>query len=57
MRCLQDRVNIVPVIAKSDTLTPLEVRRLKTRVSEHLKISYCLVLLQYLSFETVEENS
>jgi septin family protein len=35
MRCLQDRVNIVPVVAKSDTLTPLETRRLKARVSRY----------------------
>ena len=29
---LQDKVNIVPVIAKADTLTPSEVTRLKQQV-------------------------
>jgi len=32
MKCLQDRVNLVPVIAKSDTLTLREVKVFKTRV-------------------------
>ena len=32
MKQLHHLVNIVPVIAKSDTLTPTEVRALKTRV-------------------------
>ena len=32
MKALQDRVNLVPVIAKSDTLTRREVNLLKTRV-------------------------
>jgi septin 4 len=36
MQCLQERVNIVPVIAKSDMLTPAEIRRLKTRILEEI---------------------
>jgi len=32
MKSLQDRVNLVPVIAKSDTLTRREVGLLKARV-------------------------
>ena len=32
MKTLQDRVNLVPVIAKSDTLTKCEVATLKSRV-------------------------
>ena len=32
MQTLQDRVNLVPVIAKSDTLTKREVATLKSRV-------------------------
>jgi len=32
MKSLQDRVNLVPVIAKSDTLTGREVNLLKKRV-------------------------
>jgi septin 2 len=33
MRALQGKVNIIPIIAKADTLTPAEAKRLKTRVS------------------------
>ena len=32
MRSLHDKVNIVPVIAKADTLTKSEIRSLKARV-------------------------
>ena len=34
MKHLHDKVNIVPVIAKADTLTPSELRKLKERVRE-----------------------
>ena len=36
MKELHHLVNIIPVIAKADTLTPSEIRRLKTRVPHHL---------------------
>jgi len=39
MKSLQDRVNLVPVIAKSDTLTRREVGLLKNRVRTALAIS------------------
>jgi len=32
MQALQDRVNIIPVIAKADTLTPNELGRFKQHV-------------------------
>lgn len=32
MRALHQRVNIVPVLAKADTLTPVEVERMKNKV-------------------------
>ena len=32
MKQLHDKVNVIPVIAKADTLTPLEVKTLKKRV-------------------------
>ena len=38
MRSLQDRVNLVPVIAKSDTLTRREVAALKSRVRLSLSV-------------------
>ncbi|CAH1232795.1 SEPT5 [Branchiostoma lanceolatum] len=34
MKRLQDKVNIVPVIAKADTLTPAEVKKLKAKESQ-----------------------
>lgn len=33
MKELHNLVNIIPVIAKADTLTPSEVKKLKTKVS------------------------
>lgn len=32
MKALHQRVNIVPVLAKADTLTPTEVGRMKNKV-------------------------
>eukprot|EP00116_Pleurobrachia_bachei_P006692 sb/3466954/ len=37
MKSLHDKVNIVPVIAKADTLTKAEVQRIKTRVLEEIE--------------------
>jgi septin 2 len=39
MKALQSKVNIIPIIAKADTLTHAEVKRLKTRVRRHLHMS------------------
>ena len=36
MKSLHNRVNIVPVIAKADTLTKKEVNRLKKRILEEI---------------------
>ncbi|XP_053735079.1 septin-5-like isoform X4 [Synchiropus splendidus] len=36
MKRLQEKVNVVPLIAKADTLTPAEVRRLKERLREEI---------------------
>lgn len=32
MKALQDKVNVVPLIAKADCLTPFEIKKLKERV-------------------------
>lgn len=37
MRRMHDKVNIIPIIAKADTLTQAEVKRLKTRVMEQIR--------------------
>jgi septin family protein len=45
MKALQDRVNIVPVIAKADTLMAEEMKELKKKVrfcNVHFTISTCL---------------
>ncbi|KAM6986116.1 septin-5-like [Aplochiton taeniatus] len=36
MRALHDKVNIVPVLAKADSLTPAEVRRKKLKIKEEI---------------------
>lgn len=36
MKALQSKVNIVPIIAKADTLTPTECRRLKAKILQEL---------------------
>jgi septin family protein len=40
LRSLQDRVNIVPVIAKADTLTPNELGRFKQTVSSNFQNNF-----------------
>uniref|UniRef100_A0A1I8AY81 Septin-type G domain-containing protein n=1 Tax=Meloidogyne hapla TaxID=6305 RepID=A0A1I8AY81_MELHA len=37
MQALQDRVNIIPVIAKADTLTPNELGRFKQKIIEDMR--------------------
>uniref|UniRef100_A0A8K9XY91 Septin 4a n=1 Tax=Oncorhynchus mykiss TaxID=8022 RepID=A0A8K9XY91_ONCMY len=37
MRALHDKVNIVPVLAKADSLTPTEVRRKKMKIREEME--------------------
>ena len=36
MKALHEKVNIIPLIAKADCLTPNEIKKLKDRVSLHL---------------------
>ena len=43
MKRLDSRVNIVPVIAKADTLTANEVKALKRKVREYTTISISLL--------------
>ncbi|XP_062392945.1 septin 4a isoform X1 [Sardina pilchardus] len=37
MRALHGKVNIVPVLAKADSLTPAEIRRKKTKIREEIE--------------------
>lgn len=46
MKELHNLVNIIPVIAKSDTLTPTEIKTMKTKVcitSVHVSV-YCMAM-------------
>lgn len=43
LKTLQTRVNIIPVIGKSDILTPTEVRTLKDSILEDLKSNHIQV--------------
>lgn len=38
MRALQDKVNVVPLIAKADCLTPTEMKKLKERVTSSARL-------------------
>ena len=40
MKRMHDKVNIVPIIAKADTLTPMEIHRLKAKVRRTSNINY-----------------
>ena len=49
MRRLSPRVNVIPVIGKSDTMTPTELRDFKKRVSHSiLSLVSCLFLFLLL---------
>lgn len=51
MRKLHKKVNLVPVIAKSDSLTTTELSRFKSQVLQELKqhdIQVCLLLSAHL---------
>uniref|UniRef100_A0A3Q3IW23 Septin-type G domain-containing protein n=1 Tax=Monopterus albus TaxID=43700 RepID=A0A3Q3IW23_MONAL len=37
MKALQDKVNVVPLVAKADCLTPTEIRKLKDRLREEIE--------------------
>lgn len=46
MKALHEKVNIVPVLAKADTLTPNEVKKKKIKASAYLsKAVVCVIAL------------
>jgi cell division control protein 11 len=62
MRRLAPRVNVIPVIGKSDTLTPSELRDFKKRIMED--IEYYSIPVYNFPYdveeddeETIEDNS
>jgi len=44
MRRLHTKVNLIPIIAKSDTLTDEEVAEFKQRVSQYLSINITFLI-------------
>ncbi len=62
MKRLQDRVNVIPIIAKADTLTRGEVNRLKARVrsdiqSNDIKVSLFAKLLHQESLSGQKDHN
>lgn len=47
MRALQDKVNVVPLIAKADCLTPTEMKKLKERVNGSARLQIGIIPKKY----------
>ncbi|XP_041825238.1 septin 5b isoform X1 [Melanotaenia boesemani] len=55
MKALQDKVNVVPLIAKADCLTPLEIKKLKERVREETD-KYGIKIYQFPECDSDEDE-
>uniref|UniRef100_A0A1A8GC48 Septin n=2 Tax=Nothobranchius TaxID=28779 RepID=A0A1A8GC48_9TELE len=55
MKALQDKVNVVPLVAKADCLTPLEIKKLKERVREEID-RYGLKIYQFPDCDSDEDE-
>ncbi|XP_068025314.1 septin-4 isoform X2 [Melanerpes formicivorus] len=55
MRALHQRVNIVPVLAKADTLTPAEVERMKNKIREEID-HYGIRIYQFPECDSDEDE-
>ncbi|NXQ37064.1 SEPT4 protein, partial [Alaudala cheleensis] len=55
MRALHQRVNIVPVLAKADTLTPAEVERMKNKIREEID-RYGIRIYQFPECDSDEDE-
>ncbi|XP_071621142.1 septin-4 isoform X2 [Heliangelus exortis] len=55
MRALHQRVNIVPVLAKADTLTPAEVERMKNKIREEIN-QYSIRIYQFPECDSDEDE-
>uniref|UniRef100_A0A8B9TPI9 Septin 4 n=1 Tax=Anas platyrhynchos TaxID=8839 RepID=A0A8B9TPI9_ANAPL len=55
MRALHQRVNIVPVLAKADTLTPSEVERMKNKIREEID-HYGIRIYQFPECDSDEDE-
>uniref|UniRef100_UPI00398F33B9 septin-5-like isoform X5 n=1 Tax=Pristiophorus japonicus TaxID=55135 RepID=UPI00398F33B9 len=55
MKAVHDKVNIVPLLAKADTLTPPEVTKMKTKIREEIK-SYGIKIYQFPDCDSDEDE-
>uniref|UniRef100_A0A8C4WMZ7 Septin-type G domain-containing protein n=1 Tax=Gopherus evgoodei TaxID=1825980 RepID=A0A8C4WMZ7_9SAUR len=55
MRALHQRVNIVPILAKADTLTPSEVERKKSKIREEIE-RYGIRIYQFPECDSDEDE-
>ncbi|XP_059932392.1 septin 4b isoform X2 [Gadus macrocephalus] len=55
MKALHEKVNIVPVLAKADTLTPMEVRRKKIKIREEIE-QYGIKIYQFPDCDSDEDE-
>ncbi|XP_018550078.1 septin 5b [Lates calcarifer] len=55
MKALQDKVNVVPLIAKADCLTPTEIKKLKERLREEID-KYGIKIYQFPDCDSDEDE-
>ncbi|KAJ8257156.1 hypothetical protein COCON_G00193080 [Conger conger] len=55
MKALHEKVNIVPVLAKADTLTPSEVRKKKLKIREEIE-QYGIKIYQFPDCDSDEDE-
>ncbi|XP_035996452.1 septin 5b isoform X2 [Fundulus heteroclitus] len=55
MKALQDKVNVVPLIAKADCLTPSEIKKLKEQVREEID-KYGIKIYQFPDCDSDEDE-
>uniref|UniRef100_A0A8C5EWA1 Septin-4 n=1 Tax=Gouania willdenowi TaxID=441366 RepID=A0A8C5EWA1_GOUWI len=55
MKALHEKVNIVPVLAKADTLTPTEVKRKKIKIREEIE-QYGIKIYQFPDCDSDEDE-
>uniref|UniRef100_A0A8C5EB77 Septin n=1 Tax=Gouania willdenowi TaxID=441366 RepID=A0A8C5EB77_GOUWI len=55
MKALQDKVNVVPLIAKADCLTPVEIKKLKDRLREEID-KYGIKIYQFPNCDSDEDE-
>eukprot|EP00062_Callorhinchus_milii_P011567 gi/632957669/ref/XP_007894613.1/ PREDICTED: septin-4 isoform X2 [Callorhinchus milii] len=55
MRAVHDKVNIVPILAKADTLTPAEVRKMKPKIRQEIE-SFGIKIYQFPDCDSDEDE-